>query len=386
MSIMEHPLASRLPRPTDRPAVVADPHEFDELTISADAPKTVSEYLVRDVAQTALHVVSFNDSTLISISLPHTLTDGTGGALIYKSWALVLQGRSEEVPPFHAYEHDPLEGFGDNPREPYMFKDRLLTGWKKWMFVAYQMYDAWRYKSSSRIVCVPNAFLAQLRKQAIEEIRTSTGNDKAFVSDNDVLVAWFTRLCVGIFPRNSPMTVRIMNAFALSAVLGERLPAGKAYISNAATEIYTFWSVKDFFTKPLSACAWAIRCSMMEGGRYDQVEALAAIKKGDGDAWPQFGDSSMELMSYSNWTKGKYFDTDFSAAMVKEGSSKIGRVEKPGYASMVQFNAWTEGFDLRNLMPIMGKDAGGNYWLQGPLREAVWDSIDKQLKASIGGL
>ncbi|KAF1362274.1 hypothetical protein EJ07DRAFT_107465 [Lizonia empirigonia] len=390
MSIMDHPLASKLPRPTDRPAVVADPHEFDELTISDNAPKTVSEYLVRDVAQTALHVVSFNDSTLISISLPHTLTDGTGGALIYKSWALVLQGREDEVPPFHAYDHDPLEGFGDDPREPYMFKDRLLTGWKKWMFIAYQVYDGWRYKTSSRIVCVPKAFLAEQRRKAIEEIRASTGNDTAFVSDNDVLVAWFTRLCVGIFPRTSPMTVRIMNAFALSSVLAERLPAGKAYISNAATEIYTFWSVRDFFTKPISACAWAIRCSMMEGGRYHQIEALAAEKKEcekrEGNSWPQFGVPSMELMSYSNWSKGKYFDTDFSAAMIKQGYPNTKRVEKPGYASMVQFNAWTEGFDLRNLMPIMGKDAAGNYWLQGPLREVVWDSIDKQLKASVGGL
>ena len=387
---MEHPLASRLPRPTSRPAVVADPHEFDELTISADAPKTVSEYLVRDIAQTCLHVVSFHDSTLISISLPHTLTDGTGGALIYKSWALVLQGRDDEVPPFHAYDHDPLADFGDNPKEPYMFKEILLTGWKRWLFIAYQMYDAWRYKTSSRIVCVPNEFLAEQRKRAIQEIRISTGNEKAFVSDNDVLVAWFTRLCVGIFPRTSPMTVRIMNAFALSAVLAERLPVGKAYISNAATEIYTFWPVRDFFTKPLSACAWAIRQSMMQGGRYEQVEALAAEKKlcekREGHSWPQFGDPSMEVMSFSNWSKGKYFETDFSAAMVRQGASSSERTEQPGYASMVQFNAWTEGFDLRNLMPIMGKDAAGNYWLQGPLRTAVWESIDRQLQKSVGGL
>ncbi|KAJ4303027.1 hypothetical protein N0V90_001918 [Kalmusia sp. IMI 367209] len=386
-SIQEHPTASRLPRPTERPAVVADPNDFDDLTCNKDTPKTVNEYLTRDVAQLCLHVVSFTDSTLISVSLPHTLTDGTGGALIFKCWALVLQGRESEIPPFHAYDHDPLATFGDTTQQSYIHERRLLTGWRKWLFIAHQMYDAWRYQTASRIVCVPGAFLATQRKKAIAEIQAETGDDKAFVSDNDVLTAWFTRLCVSIFPRNSNKTVRIMNAFSLAAVLGnDRLPSAKAYISNAATEIYSFIKVQDFFKRPLSYTAWAVRKSMMQEGTREQVEALAHLKKQNVHTWPIFGDASMEMMSYSNWTKGKYFETDFSPAILKVGFAPAKRAEKPGFASMVQFNAWTTGFDLRNLMPIMGKDAAGNYWLQGPLREITWNQIDKELKKAEGGL
>jgi hypothetical protein len=272
-----------------------------------------------------------------------------------------------------------------------MHASKLVTGWKRWLFIAYQIYDAWRYRTASRIVCVPGPFLAALRKKAIEEIRADTGNDKAFVSDNDVLTAWFTRLELSGFNKNSNQTVRIMNAFALAAVLGnDHLPAAKAHISNAATEIYTFLTVWDFFKRPLSYAAWAIRRSMMEAGTREQVEALQHMKRRSqaetGNAWPIFGDASMEMMSYSNWTKGRYFETDFSAAMIKEGFPREKRVEKPGFASMVQFNAWTTGFDLRNLMPIMGKDAAGNYWLQGPLREVVWNQIDKELKEGRNGL
>ncbi|KAL4923300.1 uncharacterized protein BDV17DRAFT_246186 [Aspergillus undulatus] len=385
MSITEHPLASKLPRPTTRPAVVGDPHDFDELTCSPDAPKTLNDYLARDVPQTCLHVVSFNDSTLISISLPHTLTDGTGGAQIYRCWALVLQGREDEIPDFHGYDSDPLATFGDQSSEQYMHAPKLLTGWRKWLFIAYQVYDGWRYRTSSRIMCVPGPYMAAQRKKAIEEIRAETGNDKAFVSDNDVLTAWFTRLEAGHFPKNSNLTVRIMNAFALAAVLGnDHLPSAKAFISNAATEIYTFFTVRELFAKPLSHIAWKIRQSMMTGGTREQVEALQAVKKQtlarEGHTWPMFGDASMEMMSYSNWTKGKYFETDFSAAMTKEGFPREKRAEKPGYASMVQFNAWSTKFDLRNLMPIMGKDAAGNYWLQGPLRDVVWRRIEKELK------
>ncbi|KAL5333779.1 hypothetical protein BJX70DRAFT_403192 [Aspergillus crustosus] len=210
MSTLEHPLASKLPRATERPAVVADPNDFDDLTSDPDTPKTLEDYLARDVPQTSLHVVSFTDSTLISISLPHTLTDGTGGALIYRCWSLVLQGREDEIPAFHGYDSDPLATFGQTASEPYMYQPLLLTGWRK-------------------IVCIPGPYLAGLRKKAIEEIRATPGNEKGSVGDNDVITAWFTRLTVGHFPHNSTMTVRIMNAFALSAVLGnDHLPSAKA--------------------------------------------------------------------------------------------------------------------------------------------------------------
>ena len=230
--------------------------------------------------------------------------------------------------------------------------------------------------------------MAERRKKAIEEIRADTGNDKAFVSDNDVLTAWFTRLAVSGFPKSSTQTVRIMNAFTLATVLGnDHLPSAKAYISNAATEIYAFLTVRDFFAKPLSYAAYAVRRSMMDGGTREQVEALAGLKRQylaqtGRSSWPIFGDASMEMMSYSNWTKGKYFETDFSAAVVREGFPRGARAEPPGLASMVQFNAWSTAFDLRNIMPIMGKDAAGNYWLQGPLREVVWDRIDRELRAT----
>lgn len=384
MSILAHPVASKLPRATERPSVVGDPSDFNDLMSGEDAPKNLNDYLTRDVGQLCLHIVSFTDSTLISISLPHTLTDGTGGAQIYKSWSLALQGRDDEIPPFHGYNSDPLATFGEITSEPYMHIKKLVTGWKKALFILYQIYDGWRYKTASRIVCVPGPYLANLRKQCIEEIREDTGDDKAFVSDNDVLAAWFTRLEISRLPKNSNKTVRIMNAFTLTTVLGnDHLPSSKAYISNAATEIYSFLTVRDFFTKPLSYVAHAIRRSMIEAGTREQVEALAGVKKQcfaeSGHTWPIFGDASMEMMSYSNWTKGKYFETDFAAAIIREGLPRTARAERPGFASMVQFNAWSTKFDLRNIIPIMGKDAAGNYWLQGPLRDVVWKRIEEEL-------
>jgi len=388
MSVNDHPLGKKLPRPTKRPAVVADPNEFNDFYCGPKTARTVEEYLTKDLAQLSVHVVTFTDTTLISVSLPHTLTDATGGAMIYKCWSLVLQGRESEIPPFHAYDYDPLASFGETRNETYIHEEKMLTGWRRWLFTAYQIYDAWRYPTSSRIVCIPRDFLANQRKKAIVEVQAETGNDKAFVSDNDLITAWFSRLVSSIFPKNSNKTVRIMCALSLAQVLAgtDRMPSGKAYISNATAEIYTFVPVRDFFQKPLSAIAWAVRKSMMQGAVPGQLEAQVHLKKNNVHYWPIFGDASMEMISYSNWTKAKLMEVDFSPAIAKVGFDPQIRPEKIGYGSMVQFNAWTTGFDLKNLMPIMGKDAAGNYWLQGPLREITWKQIEKELEIAEGGL
>ena len=385
MAIADHPLASRIPRATQHPSVLVDPSEFDSLSRRPDAPKELAHYIYSDEPQLALHVVSFRDATLVSLSMPHTLTDGTGGGYIYKAWSLALQGRDDEIADFHGYGSDPLAGFGTAPTEPYLHADQLLTGWRGFLFKLWQMWDAVRHRSEARILCMPAAVMTDLRQTAIKEIRAETGDQKAFMSDNDVLVAWFTRLAISGFPQNSNKTIRIMNAFQLVTVLADdRLPAAKAYVSNAAMEIYTFLTAREIFARPLSAVAYAIRQSMAQGGTRAQAEALAAIKRQTaaetGVPWPIFGDPSMEMMSFSNWSKGKYFETDMSAAVVRMGRSPSARANGPGIPSYIHFNAWSTAFQLRNIVPIFGKDAAGNYWLEAPLRAGVWDLIDKQLK------
>ncbi|GJC85416.1 transcriptional regulator sdnM [Colletotrichum liriopes] len=375
-----------MPRATQRPAVLADPSDFLDLARSPNGPRVLNDYLYSDEPQLALHIVSFQDATLISISLPHTLTDGTGGGRIYLSWSLALQGRDDEIPAFHGFDHDPLATFGETSSESYMYADRLVTGWRAILFKLGQWYDSVRYRSESRVVCMPAAVLADLRQTAIEEIRAATKDDEAFVSDNDVLCAWFTRLAISDTPQTSDRTIRIMNAFSLAAVLGnDRIPSAKAYVSNAATEMYAFLSAREIFTKPLSYTAYAVRRSMMNGGTRNQVEALAALKRqymAENGEPPILGDATMEMISFSNWSKGKFLETDFSAAIIKEGSPRAARANRPGIPSYIQFNAWSKKFQIRNIFPIMGKDAAGNYWLQGPLREGVWDMIDRKLKAA----
>lgn len=85
-----------------------------------------------------------------------------------------------------------------------------------------------------------------------------------------------------------------------------------------------------------------------------------------------FGSWDMDLVTYSNWTRAKLFDFDFSAAAV--GVDNVGRPVKPAYVQNNQF-----GLKLPNAFPIMGKDGEGNYWLSGYLKKGQWGRIEAQL-------
>ncbi|KAK7754162.1 hypothetical protein SLS62_003739 [Diatrype stigma] len=100
------------------------------------------------------------------------------------------------------------------------------------------------------------------------------------------------------------------------------------------------------------------------------------VVKGTGRA-PLFGDGGVTMVTFSNWTKARLFETDFSAAVVAKkdrggggSSSKVGR---PSYTRTAPF--MDDGLALQGVTSIIGKDDDGNYWLQPMLEKGVWDRI-----------
>lgn len=80
----------------------------------------------------------------------------------------------------------------------------------------------------------------------------------------------------------------------------------------------------------------------------------------------------MDLIPFSNWTRARLFDIDFSAAAVKP--LDVGRPVRPIYVQNTQF-----GLKLPNAFPIMGRVVSGNYWLSGYLKRGHWEKIEAQL-------
>ncbi|KAG4222288.1 hypothetical protein PC116_g29237 [Phytophthora cactorum] len=127
----------------------------------------------------------------------------------------------------------------------------------------------------------------------------------------------------------------------------------------------------------------AVRRSIAEQGTRAQVEARAAIDLAAGKRGKTalFGDPAMVPMMISNWSKAKFFDTDFSAAVVRPGADPEKRANKTGRPSYIQPNGLMNGMPTRNSFPIVGKDAAGNYWLSGTLRKGLWTQVQEEMDA-----
>ncbi|TVY27660.1 Transcriptional regulator [Lachnellula hyalina] len=397
-SISEHPLASKLPRPTSRPAVLNRTDEFQSLLRRQGGPTKLEDYLDSDDGQLSLHIVCFSDATLVTLTWPHTFLDAMGRRALYDAWLCVLNGREADVLPLHGFSSDPLAGLGTQPTEPYALEKHQITGFAFFLFALRYAFELiWYPAEEMRIICLPAPHLNAMKATALSELcasspdtDTDTDTDtKPFLSDGDVISAWLARLALSpTLPQSSPRTVLIMNAFGLRGVLAnDLLPPRKAYIANASNSVHALLPAHEILTRPLSYTACAVRHSIAQQGTRAQIEALAAIERAtyaSSGRSPVFGDRSMKLVVVSNWTKTKLFELDFSAAVVKAGVEVgLGRRHGVGRPRYVHSCPYSNGVPIRNAFPVFGRDAQGNYWMSGMLRAETWRSIEEGFKREL---
>ncbi|KAF2964405.1 hypothetical protein GQX73_g9178 [Xylaria multiplex] len=392
VDIGKHPLASRLPRASSRPAVLGDPEVFKSLMRREDGPKCIDDYIYRDEPQLSMHIVSFEDATLVTLSWPHTFLDAMGRRELIQAWISVLEGRDDDVKPLFGVYDDPLKGFGLGPQQPYMLAHEALTGWNKAVFILRFIFEmVWYPKEESRIVCLPAAHMQKLRADAVADLEAQHKSDGTtpFVSDGDLVSGWITHLVVQqLEPPNSTRKIQIMNAFGLRSVLAnDLLPTDSAYVANAVTGVWALVPAKDILTKPLSFVATEVRRSIAEQGERGQLESRRAIDRASFAKTGQpglFGDRGMRMIIISNWTKGRFFETNFSAAVVKPGIAEDSsdRSSKVGRPSYIQPVVYSSSAFLRNAFPVIGKDRAGNYWVSGTLRKGIWSKIEETLNRS----
>lgn len=372
---------------SSRPSIGANPAEFRPLARRPDAPKRLDDYLYSDEPQLSLHIVSFKDATLVSVTWPHTFLDTMGLSALFNAWTLVLCGQEDQVPPLHGFDTDPLADLGASPRVQSVLANRQIKGLRMLLFaIRYVFESLWWNKVEKHIVCLPHSYLQNMKKTAIQELATQDHSEsKPFLSDGDVICAWCTRLAVQYMRPTSTRLIVITNVYCLRNVLAkDLLPGGTAYMSNAIFGIFAFVPCYQIFQKPLSFVAAQIRHSIQEQGARSQIEAYAALfwkaMSKTGHA-PLFGDSSAKLILFSNWSKGKFFDIDFSSAVVKQGTLLEKRANPLGRPSYIQSNGHRNGLSSQNTFPIFGEDAAKNYWLCGTMRASVWRKVEAEFAA-----
>lgn len=387
-----------MPNATGDIYVHCSPERFREFIGPADTtPGDIDGFLYSDTPQLGLHVVTFLDATLVSLTWPHTMADGLGILAIIKNWCKVLAGKEDEVAPFMGAREDPMATVGTGPlhekEEPYALKDKNLGGLSMAKFVFYFIWDKfWVPNHELKVIFLPTKTIAVLRQQAADDLSTTNahGHDTAandatapsatpFVSDGDILTAWLTRIT---FRASGPSSrpVAFNNVFEMRSRLPDVFNPSAAYVSNFVRSAPTQLTSDEARSLPLGELALRYRQSLASLTTEGQVRGLVRFTRELGGSPVLPMQPNSVLLNSSNWSKAKFFDAvDFAPAVIKPGQkSDIAPVPgKPVYFHVISTKQ--DPPFLRNVYNVLGKDSVGNYWITAKLPPVVWQNIDKDI-------
>ncbi|KAE8321612.1 hypothetical protein BDV39DRAFT_210539 [Aspergillus sergii] len=387
MEIEKHPVACRLPKPTDGPSTQPISEDFRSFVVRPDHPTTIDEMIRLDVPQLSLHITSFTDATLVALTWPHTTIDAMGYQALVSAWSSVLAGQDEEVPLVFGAHKDILEDVSSNhdgDQEDYWPDQMRMTRMSKLKFMFRHLWEEfWNPPREVRVIFLPKDTFARLQKRSQEEVAESphTSDQRPFVNDGDIFTAWATRAVASSIPKPCPMTlVTIVNARFRLPLLIE---SGGVYLQNLAVAGYTFLSTQ-LARGPLGPIALSHRRHFVEQGTEQQILGLLKTVRQDieSDGSPSFfyGDPNASVIFVNNLTKLELIKAaNFGPALLSQGDKKESRSNPPG--SMVTFlNYFHPNSAGVDIFWILGKDYDGNYWLKGNLLPRAWEIIERELR------
>nr|XP_023908598.1 transcriptional regulator sdnM-like [Quercus suber]POF15533.1 hypothetical protein CFP56_48728 [Quercus suber] len=388
ISIEDHYIARHLPKAGPDPVVFQNSDRFQSLLKHDHTPTKLEDWIFSDAPPLSLNIVTFTDATLLTLSWSHVFLDAVGRTTLFKAWLAVLDGREADVPPFVGYETDPFDALdGKTAPEKYVFYDAMLTGLSFALFVAYMILEfVFHPKQANRTVFLPAALIQALRSQAMEDLTVNADTDpdsRPFVSEGDVILAWWARVNAVALQLSLAQPINIMNVMNFRGILDDVLPPDQAFIGNATGVIYTQTTVKKLLEEPLGSTAMSIRRSLEQQKTQEQVEAYVSLHKSvmrESGRGPVVGPANQQMITLSNWHRARFFEYDWSSAVVKPGRHLNSRKNKVGRASYIHVHGNENGFSVRNGGGLIGKDAGGNFWMTWAVREEVWPLLEAEIK------
>jgi hypothetical protein len=389
MPIGSHPLAAQFPEATGKATLFASPENFTPLVRSKATPRKLDDWIYSDNPQLFIHAVSFDDATILTVTFPHTLTDVMGIGIFMRAWSAMVRGDLTAIPTLEGFESNPLTELGKRtPAEKYMHFDRVLNKGQLLMFVGRRLADSLWYRQEERhTIFLPARCVRKMHIKALEQLASSCDNGCAksnpFLSESDIILAWWARtlyIALGLLPSQR---ILVNNAFNLRTSLHDSFSSPEsAYLGNAVCMSPTFLQGRQIQEESLSNVAWKIRQSVALQQTAEQVEAVTALLKQTMEKsgyLALIGEPGMLLLSSSNWHKAGMYGLDFSSVVTASGkdlNSRAYGIGKPSYVNGVLHS----DLSFRNTFAVTGRDAGGNWWLNGVLRTDAWVKVRGELE------
>lgn len=387
MSINDHQLGKTLPKAGKTCLMFGTPNDCSPHLRSPDGPTKLDDWLYSDRPQLSIHTVNFNDATIITITWIHSLADVMGIRTFLNAWTATLRGDQEAVPKLRGFRSDPLSELGQRtPAEKYIYYDRVFGRKDFLWFIGLNILERiWHRQEERRTISLPASSLKYLHSRAMAEVSVITPIDefsKSFVSESDVLLAWWVRTLNYALGVQRNQRIMVNNALNLRTSPDEVVDFGNdVYMGNALCMCPTFLQGIQLAEENLGQIALRIRRSLAQQRTTEQVEAMTALQMqtmAETGYLALVGDPQMVLLSCSNWHKARLYDVDFSPAILPSTRSEKRQIASPGKPSYVN-GVQHSSISFRNVLSVIGKDSAGNWWLTGVLRTSAWSQVQEQL-------
>ncbi|KIL89223.1 hypothetical protein FAVG1_07617 [Fusarium avenaceum] len=378
IGIREHKQAKLLPKATLRPSV--HPSMAHELAIPPGAPKSLKDLTSREVPMLSLHIVSFQDATLVTISWPHVLFDAVGFSHLVEAWSSVLAGRKEKVPALIGARDDVLYDIGDLSQASPQYlssESRILSGLAlAWFIVRFIWTILANPTVESRVICIPKDTVQNLHRRVLDDIKEGKdGVNDPWVSPSDAILACLSRTVFDSASHPISMTTPIDARTRLSHLKD----AEGVYIQNMI--------LGSFVVLPPKALKGSLGSQALESrqGMLNQMEEtnLVGILQLFRKRWesgktraPIFAAPGSVILTTNSRLKVDLFTkANFSLAVLRADNSQARNnpLGTPVYHYAATINP---NIAFRNFVNIHTKDPEGNYWLTGFFTPRQWSKIE----------
>jgi hypothetical protein len=383
MPMKDHPVASQFPQAGSHPSIHPGPETFRSLAVHNESPKSVTGFLWKKNPFIHLHVVTFDDATLVSLLWPHVMCDCIGWAIILRSWAAIVAGRGHNVPKFNGYYRDAMERLGKTPQpKKSVLETRLATlaGVKAKGGRIIQSLSFVPHKMESRIFCLPAEFLQKTYGAAVSAVPHDF-----HLSEDDVITAWATQILCKRMPTSS-RAMAICKFFDSRPLLPEVFSKHGVYVQNASFPYVARMTAASICSNPISNVAKEVRLAFHEQARRDQLLSLAELMRKDhiANKIPLLARLDAHPVIFINWNKANIWSTvDFTAATLPSGEAEDNgdTISPEVRARPVYFHSDLVGeHDLsqHEVFAMYGKDPKGNFWMSASLRRESMRCFERE--------
>jgi hypothetical protein len=404
-ALASHPLGSLVP---DLRQFESSFHPgIDELrahSLSRTAPIDIKTYLTTDEPVLSIYIATFSDASFITITHPHAIADAQGTRDLLHAWSQTIVGQRDNIAPLHGVRHDVFSGVGEkqdvDAGTPYVLAGLLLSGLPFLGFVLRHIWDLfWTPRMHTKIFYISAEVMSALRNTTHDDLKgagqhsektIATTSPVPFVSDGDIVTAWFARRA--LLGRSATRSATIMNIFDVRSRMSDVIDPLAAYAQNLVLPTYTFFSPGALSQVSLGQVAMRVREAIVGQTVPSQIRALLGLIRtiqgtgGGHPNYPLFGHSDSMIFACTNWSKVKFLEAlDLSAAMASPQRMEMSKDGPCGRCVAYWGSTVGKADGPRDTLIVYNRDTRGGYWVHGFLREKAWRKIEEDIKSLENG-